>query len=306
MSLLVMPRRFWQSCTACPGLLWSFVPAKCQGSVVRSFVPAGCKGSVVPGRSWHVCYQRPARPHLGIDPFDAAICLGPCTRMAADSCHPNRALNYLTVTPRVRPELALCFSSRNTMVGFMCPEPIDSFCLLLRSSHEALRKRGRSRQALQSADGSSEMVVEELRPFGAAFDLQGQVCVCTQSCSLDIPHGPNMAQAAPRTEMRFFLPPCLRMSPAAGTQIKKGDVLVAVDGVNVSNMEPSQLGTLRHDIFHFVLHRVVAQYSAMYSVQASSFWGRRGQQLSLNSHGRRWKISKSAARRSQLPIGRWK
>ena len=63
------------------------------------------------------------------------------------------------------------------MVGFMCPEPIDSFCLLLRSSHEALRKRGRSRQALQSADGSSEMVVEELMPFGAAFDLQGQVCV---------------------------------------------------------------------------------------------------------------------------------
>jgi len=86
------------------------------------------------------------------------------------------------------------------MVGFMCPEPIDSFCLLLRSSHEALRKRGRSRQALQSADGSSEMVVEELMPFGAAFDLQGQ--------------------------------------------IKKGDVLVAVDGVNVSNMEPSQLGKL--------------------------------------------------------------
>ena len=150
------------------------------------------------------------------------------------------------------------------------------------------------------------MIVEELMPFGAAFDLQGQVCVCTQSCSLDIQHGPNMEEAGPRTEMRFFAPTCLRMSPAACTQIKKGDVLVAVDGVNVINMEPSQLGTLHHDIFHFVLHRVVAQYGAIYSVQASSFEGRRGQQLSLNSHGRRWKFSKSAARCSQLPMGRWK
>eukprot|EP00802_Teleaulax_amphioxeia_P026632 Tamp_27757.p1 GENE.Tamp_27757~~Tamp_27757.p1 ORF type:complete len:276 (-),score=34.35 Tamp_27757:15-842(-) len=50
------------------------------------------------------------------------------------------------------------------------------------------------------SDGSSEMVVEELTPFGAAFDLQDQ--------------------------------------------IKKGDVLVTVDGVEVKNMEPSQLGKL--------------------------------------------------------------
>ena len=56
------------------------------------------------------------------------------------------------------------------------------------------------------------------------------------------------------------------------TQIKKGDVLVTVDGVEVKNMEPSQLGATRHESSFACCARAVHSFGHLTGkcVQANS------------------------------------